>query len=373
MVRRFCKWLHLWMGLLSGSVVVIVCLTGALYVFKDEITTAREPWRFVEPQAQQRLSPDWLLDKANAASGESAPAAITMGQADEAVRVDYRTDTQRIVVYLNPYHGQVTHISTRAVGSRDFFDFLLQGHRSLWLPRQVGCPIVAYSVLIFFLTLITGIIIWWPKRWSRQLTKNKLTFHRPFRKPRLNFDLHNVLGFYALLPLLVACFTGLLFGLDWFSQGIYRLVSGGNALQPYALPAIQTDTTRTDTLTLDVLHRQLCSEEPDAVQFYYALPRREGDVYRVSVVHEQGSYYKQDNRYFHPQSGEELTGQGPWAGKYRTATPADKMMRMNLDIHEGRILGWWGKLLMCLASLTGASLPITGFILWRRRVRRQSH
>lgn len=43
------------------------------------------------------------------------------------------------------------------------------------------------------------------------------------------------------------------------------------------------------------------------------------------------------------------------------------MMRINLDIHEGRILGFWGKVLMCAASLIGASLPITGFVIWWRR------
>ena len=119
---------------------------------------------------------------------------------------------------------------------------------------------------------------------------------------------------------------------------------------------------------IDILDSKLKNEEPEAEQFYYALPQNDSDVYRVSVVHELGSYYKQDNRYFDQYNLKELQGKGPWAGEYSEKSAADKMMRMNLDIHEGIILGWLGKAIMFLASLVGASLPITGLIIWRRRM-----
>ena len=62
-----------------------------------------------------------------------------------------------------------------------------------------------------------------------------------------------------------------------------------------------------------------------------------------------------------------LKGAGPYAGKYTEASPADKFRRMNLEIHDGRIWGLPGKIIMFLASLTGASLPVTGFIIWYRK------
>lgn len=43
-------WLHLWLGLASGIVVVIVSLTGCIYVFEGEIKDFIEDWRFVQPQ-----------------------------------------------------------------------------------------------------------------------------------------------------------------------------------------------------------------------------------------------------------------------------------------------------------------------------------
>ena len=35
--RRIDEWQHLWLGLVSGLVVFVVCLTAAIWVFRDEI------------------------------------------------------------------------------------------------------------------------------------------------------------------------------------------------------------------------------------------------------------------------------------------------------------------------------------------------
>lgn len=365
MTKRFFRLLHLWLGLLSGLIVVIVCLTGSLYAFKDELTAAREPWRDVTDTGAALLRPSTLCAVADRAAGDSLPSSVTLGGRTEAAQVDYFSARGATTVFVNPYTGDVLKVVRRQPGDFDFFDFILQGHRRLWLPRHIGSPLVSYAVLAFFITLLTGLVVSWPRKWTRRAVKSHFAFHRPLRAARFRFDLHNVLGFYAVIPLIALCFTGLMFGLSWFSGGIYRLVSGGEPMASYRLPLAE-DTGR-EFASLDALHARLSSEAPRAVQFYYALPRTGTDVYRASIVHEKGSYYKQDNRFFDPYDLQELQGAGPWAGKYTEASPADKMMRMNLDIHEGRILGFWGKALMCAASLIGASLPVTGFVIWRRR------
>jgi uncharacterized iron-regulated membrane protein len=51
-------------------------------------------------------------------------------------------------------------------------------------------------------------------------------------------------------------------------------------------------------------------------------------------------------------------------GRVHHAAAADKLLRMNYDIHVGAILGLPGKILMFFASLICASLPITGFYIW---------
>ncbi|MNE72299.1 hypothetical protein D3C80_1682250 [compost metagenome] len=51
-------------------------------------------------------------------------------------------------------------------------------------------------------------------------------------------------------------------------------------------------------------------------------------------------------------------------GRFKNATVADKIQRMNYDIHVGAVLGLPGKILAFFASLIASSLPITGFMIW---------
>nr|MBP7644731.1 PepSY domain-containing protein [Saprospiraceae bacterium] len=53
--------------------------------------------------------------------------------------------------------------------------------------------------------------------------------------------------------------------------------------------------------------------------------------------------------------------------RFDQSTFADKLMRMNYDIHTGAVFGLAGKIFMFLVSLLIASLPITGFLFWYGR------
>lgn len=371
--RKACAKPHLWLGLLSGIVVFIVCITGCMYAFKDEITDATQPWRFVAPLEKEFLPPSRLLAIADSVMGGASATAITYGERSDAAWVDYyQPEAGMSTVFINPYSGQVLKSVVNHNGDFDFFRLVLSGHRTLWLPREIGSPIVGYSVLIFLITLITGVILWWPRSWTRKALVQRLTLKRPFTFSRLNFDLHNVAGFYAALVLAVLCFTGLIFSLNWFSRGVYSITSGGEELKPYVLPVSDTlQVVNRVTNPLDRLYTQLRLEEPAAKTFYFALPGQADGVYRVSVVHKRGSYYRTDNLFFDRYTLVSLKGAGPYAGKYTEASPADKFRRMNLEIHDGRIWGLPGKIIMFLASLTGASLPVTGFIIWYRKHRKR--
>ncbi|WP_262885043.1 PepSY-associated TM helix domain-containing protein [Elizabethkingia argenteiflava] len=95
----------------------------------------------------------------------------------------------------------------------DFFDWTLKGHRFLWLPYKIGRPIINYTTLIFAITLISGIILWWPKKWTPPIRKQSLSIKWKSRFKRLNYDLHNVLGFYVLIVLFIISLTGMFYGL----------------------------------------------------------------------------------------------------------------------------------------------------------------
>lgn len=370
-IRKVSLQLHLWLGLASGVVVVIVCITGCLYVFKDEINDATQPWRFVTSESGPVLPPSQVIAIADSLMGSTSPSAITYGEESDALFVDYfEPKIGMSTLYLNPYNGEILKTVVKRTGDFDFFRWVLNGHRTLWLPRTIGSPIVGYSVLLFLFTLLTGILLWWPKGWTWKAVRQRLVFRPKLTFTRFTFDLHFVAGGYAALLLIILCFTGLIFSLNWFSKAVYTITSGGEELKAYTLPTSDTlQALQPLAEPLDRLYHQLRQAEPDATTFYFALPLQKADVIRVSIVHQRGSYYQTDNLFFDRTTLAPLQGSGPYAGRYTEASLGDTFRRMNLEIHDGRIFGLPGKILMFLASLVGASLPITGFVIWWRKRR----
>lgn len=56
---------------------------------------------------------------------------------------------------------------------------------------------------------------------------------------------------------------------------------------------------------------------------------------------------------------------------FNEATPERKVMRWAYLLHTGRWGGWFGPLLTGTTALLGASLPITGYVIYFRRLRRR--
>ncbi len=87
--KRIMSWLHLWLGLASGIIVVIVSLTGCIYVFESEIKDFIEDWRFVKPQEQAFLLPSQLVTIADKEMKDKKATSVTFGAKDEAAIVGY--------------------------------------------------------------------------------------------------------------------------------------------------------------------------------------------------------------------------------------------------------------------------------------------
>ncbi|MEM1407919.1 MAG: PepSY-associated TM helix domain-containing protein, partial [Bacteroidota bacterium] len=106
----------------------------------------------------------------------------------------------------------------------------------------------------------------------------------------------------------------------------------------------------------------------DKIEVHY--PDSDTSSIYIEVAKKSGVYYSSDYRFFDQYSGEELEANSIY-GKYREASTADRVIRMNYDIHVGAIGGLPGKIIAFFASLLCASLPVTGFMIWFNRNRRR--
>ena len=108
--------------------------------------------------------------------------------------------------------------------NEDFWASVLDGHCFLWLPLPYGRSMVGYAVLTFLVTLISGVIIQWPARWTAGGARKRLWFSGPMRTKRVLMNMHLVLGLWVLLPLMILCLTGMLMALDWFQDSVFIFV-----------------------------------------------------------------------------------------------------------------------------------------------------
>jgi uncharacterized iron-regulated membrane protein len=70
-------------------------------------------------------------------------------------------------------------------------------HWSFLLKQSWGTYVVGIPVLIFVFMLISGIILWWPKNKAARKQRFSFKWKNVKNWKRKNYDLHNVLGFYA--------------------------------------------------------------------------------------------------------------------------------------------------------------------------------
>ncbi|MCU4162521.1 PepSY-associated TM helix domain-containing protein [Carboxylicivirga caseinilyticus] len=372
--KRINNWLHLWLGLASGIVVFIVAITGALYVFHQEIEDSLQPWRFVEAQDQAFAPPSQLIDTARFYIPYIEPTGLTYEDKEGAAAVGFiYNDEGRIafeVVYMNPYTARfIKKEEPMGKGRFNFFHFIEDGHRDLWLPDYIGRKIIGISTLIFLIILISGLIMWWPKKWNKQQLKRSLTLKRNNNRKRLILDLHNVLGFYILLFGCVFAITGLVWSFNWFGDAFYYITSGGEQKAEHEHPHSDINMAHlaeTDSIpAIDRAFYLTLAQEKDPKRIYMSPTLKEKDEsIEVVVGLIKGKYYKHNEYFYDQYTLKPIRVKGD---RYNESDFADKLEKMNYDIHTGAILGLPGKILAFLISLIIASLPITGFILWWNR------
>lgn len=365
-LKKFIGFAHLWLGLISGALVLFLGITGCILAFEEEIRNVTEPYRFVKEQKAPIVQTSVIAAAASKAMNKEIRAVQYPGPG-KAVIAGFYNKKEYVIAFVNPYTAEVLKVKNM---KKDFFRVVLEGHFNLWLPRKIGQPIVASATLVFVVMLISGIILWWPRNKAAIKQRFRLRFNVSFK--RLNYDMHNVLGFYASWIAIFIAITGLVWGFQWFSQSLYYVTSGGKSLPEHVHP--HSDTTIIQTAKInadDFVYAEMAKKAMpgEGISIYY--PKDKEDAIEGAVNHRPGTHYKTDYYHYDQYTLKELPATGVYAGSFNEASTADKIRRMNYDIHVGAIWGLTGKIIAFLASLISASLPVTGFLIWRGRKKKK--
>lgn len=364
--RTVVRQLHLWLGMATGLVVFIVAITGCCWVFRDEIKALTSSLPEIELQDKVVLTPTEARAKALKIFPGREVHGTLFAEANEPLEVIFYEAEPKFYqsVFLHPYTGEVLAIEDHLSG---FFAFVLDGHMHLWLPDSIGTEVVRWSTVIFVLMLISGIILWWPKNKRARKQRFKFDWKKTTKWKRKNYDLHSILGFYASFVGLIIAYTGLVMAFDAFAFVTHKAWGGEKQLQ-FQVPAnvSVTPVAHNDLQPIDQLLPKLRAAYPNALDFEFHYPETDSSAIYVEISNQDGVYYNSDFRFYDQYSLEEIPSETIWQA-YDQAGVADKVLRMNYDTHVGAIGGLPGKILAFLISLSCASLPVTGFMIWYGR------
>ncbi|WBV59198.1 PepSY-associated TM helix domain-containing protein [Chryseobacterium camelliae] len=376
MIKKWSAKLHLWFGLSVGLIVFIVSLSGTMYVFKDEIQNIlRKDAIYINLQTKQKpLSIETLKEKVSQEINEKHPISsveIPLAPNKSYEFFIYEKNKKgwnyfnevkvNKLIYVNQYTGEILGVYNEKY---DLFPILKSIHWSLFLKSEWGKYAVGIPVVLFIIMLITGIILWWPK--NKKARKSRLSFDWKNVKTwkRKNYDLHNVLGFYVSFIALLMSLTGIYFAYPWVKNTFNFTLSGSWEL-PKEKEIQSPDSLLTKNNSVyDFTVQQTKSLYPESSSFRIPLngKNKKGKELKnipVTVYQKDGRYSERNLLAFDKYSGKLLSNKS-----HQSLTNTEKYSNANYDVHTGSYFGLFGKIIWFLAGLICTSLPVTGFLIW---------
>ncbi|RHZ91283.1 PepSY domain-containing protein [Cereibacter sphaeroides] len=203
--RAVWRW-HFIAGLVVLPFVLILAVTGGIYLFKDEINNAaHHRLRFVEARGET-LPPSQIVAAALASHPGILKAYTPPPAADRSAEVDILgADGLRDTIYVNPHDAEVlgTLWDGGAAGSPAMY--VVRKLHSLEYVGWVGNRLIEAAAGWMILLVASGIYLWLPRgRTSVGTLRIKATKGRPWWR-----DLHAVTGIYTGVFIVFLAMTGL--------------------------------------------------------------------------------------------------------------------------------------------------------------------
>jgi uncharacterized iron-regulated membrane protein len=323
-----------------------------LFVFSDDIM---ELWHhniaYVEPQ-KDPIPVEAMLETLKKTYPHHRIVNVTCyKEQDRALKfLVANKQTGLLTVFIDPYTGKITGDSRCA-----YFFFIVAHLHAGVLLGDTGEWVVKIATIIFLLELISGLVIWLPKRLTYQNLKRLLTFKSGASSLRRQLDYHTIYGAWFLLLLLVITVSGLCLAFQPLGNTVSKSfggdpsvkVTGGGELHGRSQP-IRT-----------ILNKALVAND-----VYEAKLRlfdyKTSSVYQIVTGKKTGILtYQGTNRIFDKYTGNEIMN--------RPAQKHADVQNWIMRIHTGVWLGWLGKILTFFAGLVGSLLSVTGIAIWWKK------
>ncbi len=235
-VRTALFWVHLTSGVVAGAVILVMSVTGVALTYEKQLLSWADRSSLSSPitPVGTPLPLDSLVRVAEAAEPGRRPSAVTVS-ADpaSAVKIAFGREATQ---YVDPYSGYA--LGAGSTGTKAVLASITAWHR--WLGatdsgRETGKAITGAANLAFLLLVLTGAVLWFPRRLTWTQFRNVLLFRRGLGGKARDFNWHNVLGVWSVVPLVLIVASGVVISYGWAGDLVYRL--SGETPPPRATPA----------------------------------------------------------------------------------------------------------------------------------------
>jgi len=382
LTKKWSAKLHLWLGLSVGIIIFIVSLTGTLYVFKDEIQNSiRKEAMYLQKSAATPIPISVLKEKVSLELNEKYPINAVEISLDpnKSYHFSYYEKNKKgwnyfeevkinKLIYVDQYTGKILAVYN---DKYNFFNIIKSIHWSLLLNSDWGKYVVGIPTVLFIFMLITGIVLWWPK--NKKARKGRFWFSWENVKTwkRKNYDLHNILGFYASFFALLISVTGIYFAYPYV-KNVFNITLSGSLALPKEKEMKSPDSLMTkNTSVYDLTAQETRKLHPSSSSFRIPLngKNKKGKELKnipVTIYGAEGRFSERNTLVFDKYSGKLLVDK-----PHQKLSDAEKYANANYDIHTGSYFGLFGKILWFITGLICTSLPVTGFLVWWGKQKKQ--
>ncbi len=354
--RRALFQVHLWVGVLAGLYIFVVCVTGAALVFRIDLQRAMHPALFTPRTSGPVADPVAVMDSVRKAYPAAMVSGVDAPTTSRPTYLAYASSGDRFLTLL------LDPVSAELLGElpeQSFIRTLQDLHFDL-LAGQTGRIVNGLGALFLSAMCLTGLVIWWPggNKWTRGFT---VDFRRQWK--RVNWDLHSAVGIWTVTFVAMWAVTGVYFVFPApFRSAVNRLSPLTQARAPQSDPSRATTSGRPTWRELvDEARRRVPGQHVARV----VVPSSASSAFLVMFSQTQPTPLRADLTavYLDQYTGEALT-----VPPGTPQSPGDLVMAWVAPLHVGNFGGSAVRVAWLILGLAPPTLFVTGFIMWWTRV-----
>ncbi|ROQ21503.1 putative iron-regulated membrane protein [Marinimicrobium koreense] len=353
--RTLWRW-HFYAGLFCIPFVVILSVTGGIYLFKPQLDHwAERDFRNLAT-AGKALPIEKQIEHALVAYPDAMLVNIRVtANTQDAHRLLIRQGGETIHLYVHPATGEVLQANNP---DRRLTAWVKNLHGEL-LIGTAGSILVELAACWAFVLLMTGVYLWWPRGQKGlggvlypRLRKGGRTFWR---------DLHAVIGFWLVGLTFFLLITALPWSQVWGSafKELRQLASGPTEHSWRISSHSHGDRTSYDTPlpTTKVWQQARALEFAPPVELSWDHQRHH---WKVASQHQNRPL--RQTAWLDSDTGELIESNG-----FSEKGALDKAIGIGIAAHEGHLFGWLNQLLGLLTALGLITVCVSGAVMWWRR------